>query len=44
MQKQYEAPELTLVGNANDVVMGSAGSGSDAGVLLGAPDFEFEQD
>lgn len=44
MQKQYEAPELTLVGKANDVVMGTVGSGSDGGVLLGVEDFEFEQD
>lgn len=43
MQKKYEAPDLTLIGQANSVVMG----GSTAGLELpghSAPDFEFEQD
>lgn len=43
MQKQYEAPELTLIGQTNDVVMGSSG-GMDDFSLHSAPDFEFEQD
>ncbi len=43
MEKQYEAPELTLVGEAGDVVMGSAGSGFD--LPHKAPlDSEFEED
>jgi hypothetical protein len=43
MQKQYEAPELTLIGQADDVVLGSLVGGPD---LHGnaAFDFEFEQD
>jgi hypothetical protein len=43
MQKKYEAPELTLIGQANDVVMGSGGNGFDMPQQT-APDFEFEQD
>jgi len=43
MQKQYETPELTLIGQADEVVLGMSGGGPD---FLGptAPDFEFEQD
>lgn len=44
MQKQYEAPQLAIVGKANDVVMGSSCCGTDGGVHQGAPDFEFEFD
>jgi hypothetical protein len=43
MQKQYEAPELTLIGQADEVVLGMGCGGSDMGEF-GAPDFEFEQD
>jgi hypothetical protein len=43
MRNQYEAPELMLVGQAEDVVQGSSGSGEDLGFDLGW-DFEFEQD
>jgi len=43
MRKQYEAPELTLIGQAEEVVMG-AGIGGDDLPQLAAPDFEFEQD
>jgi hypothetical protein len=43
MQKQYEAPELTLIGEADDVVLGAVGMGDDFG-FYSAPDFEFEQD
>jgi hypothetical protein len=43
MQNVYEAPELILIGRANDVVMGSSGSNGDL-PLQSAPDFEFEQD
>ncbi len=43
MQKQYEAPELTLIGQADEVVLG-AGSGVGDMLMLAAPDFEFEQD
>lgn len=43
MEKTYEAPELTLVGQAGEVVMGSGCCGGDC-PLQTAPDFEFEQD
>jgi hypothetical protein len=43
MQTKYEAPELTLIGQANEVVMGSGASGTDL-PWEAAPDFEFEQD
>jgi len=43
MQKNYEAPELTLIGQASEVVMGLGSWGDDA-PQLSAPDFEFEQD
>ena len=43
MQKKYEAPELTLIGQADEVVMGTGSSGFD--FPYKAPmDFEFEQD
>jgi hypothetical protein len=41
--KKFEAPELTLIGQAGEVVMGS-GLGSGDFPQLAAPDFEFEQD
>ena len=43
MQNQYEAPELTLIGNVDEVVMGTNIGGDDLPRLFGA-DFEFEQD
>jgi hypothetical protein len=43
MQNTYEAPELTLVGEADEVVMG-AGFGADDFPQQAAPDFEFAQD
>ena len=43
MQKNFEAPELTLIGQADQVVMGTGVSGFDAPFLV-PPDFEFEQD
>jgi hypothetical protein len=44
MQK-LEAPELTLIGRADEVVLGTAGPGFDAdNGELAALDFEFEQD
>lgn len=43
MQKQYEAPELTLIGQADEVILAS-GSGVSDFPGLGAPDFEYEQD
>lgn len=43
MQKQYEAPELTPIGQADEVILGPPNGGID---MLGdsASDFEFEQD
>gem|GEM_PF-868074 len=43
MQKSFEAPALTVIGQADEVVMGS-GLGSDDLPQQLAPDFEFEQD
>src|SRR5499433_4441920 len=43
MQKKFEAPELTLIGQADELVMGSGFGGDDYPQQL-APDFEFEQD
>ena len=43
MQNQFDAPELTLIGQAGEVVMGSGGSGFDAPQQFPL-DFEFEQD
>ena len=41
--KKYEAPELTPIGQANEVVMGGSDSGLDFPWQT-APDFEFEHD
>ena len=43
MQKTFKAPELKLVGQASEVVMGSFTGGVDL-PNQGASDFEFEQD
>jgi len=43
MQKNFDAPELRLIGQAGEVVMG-AGTFGDDNPLQTAPDFEFEQD
>ena len=43
MQTEYEAPELTLIGEADEVVMGIGGVSGDFG-MEGVVDFEFEQD
>ena len=43
MQKQFEAPALTLIGHASEVVMGSGFGGDDFPQKTGL-DFEFEQD
>jgi len=45
MQKSYEAPELTLIGRAQEVVLGIGGIGTDIpDGQQSALDFEFEQD
>jgi hypothetical protein len=43
MQKTHENPELTLIGQADEVVMGSGFGGDDAPQQF-AMDFAFEQD
>jgi hypothetical protein len=43
MQTNFDAPELTLIGEASEVVMGSGMGGDDLPQQL-APDFEFAQD
>jgi hypothetical protein len=43
MEKQYEAPGLTLIGQADEVVMGINSGGDDFPQQVG-PEFEFEHD
>jgi hypothetical protein len=43
MHEEYEAPELTVIGQADEVVMGSGIGGDDFPKQFGS-DFEFEQD
>ena len=43
MEKQYEAPRLTDIGQVDKLVMGATSVGMDHG-NFGAPDFEFEHD
>ena len=43
MLNNYEAPELTLIGDANEVVMGTGVGGNDFPREF-AVDFEFEHD
>ena len=43
MQNKYEAPELTVIGQADDVVMGVLLGGQDY-PMKAAIDFEFEMD
>jgi len=43
MEKIYDAPELRLIGEASEVVMGGGGLPIEANGIT-APDFEFEQD
>jgi hypothetical protein len=43
MKNCYEAPELTLIGEADEVIQGVGCAGHD-GLGLCAPDFEFEED
>ena len=42
--RRYEAPALTFVGDAVDVVMGLPGEGWDGPHGLSLPQFEFETD
>jgi hypothetical protein len=40
----YEAPELKLIGGAEEVVLGVGGDGFDGSFWQSSLDFEFEQD
>lgn len=40
----FDAPELTFIGNAADVIMGMPGGGFDGRVGMTEPPFEFEVD
>ena len=44
MQRMYEAPELTMLGEAEGLVMGGLDGGPDYDNTLSGWDFEFEQD
>jgi hypothetical protein len=44
MQKPYVAPELNVVGEAEDVVLGSGGAGSDLFAEDTWADMEFADD
>ena len=41
---EYEAPELTVVGQVGDVVLGIPGGGFDGPNGMTEPQFEFEAD
>jgi hypothetical protein len=43
MQTKFEAPELMVIGCANEVVMGASGGTNDLPLAFPV-DFEFEQD
>lgn len=44
LDSPYEAPELTVIGYASEVVLGVAGGGFDGRVGMTEPDFEFQPD
>lgn len=44
MENNYEAPELTMIGEASDVVMGTSSIGLDSNGHNVSTDFEFEED
>jgi hypothetical protein len=44
MEEQYEMPKLVLVGQADEVVLGSPGAGFDSAFGFAINDFEYEQD
>ena len=41
---QYEAPKLTFIGEADEVVLGTGPNGDDGIIGFAPADFEFEQD
>jgi len=44
MEKQYEAPQLVLIGRVDEVVLGMPSFGHDGDEGIVDPDFEYEQD
>ena len=42
--RPYEVPELKLIGEAADVILGMPGGGFDGPFGMTEPQFEFEQD
>jgi hypothetical protein len=44
MEKQYESPELVLVGRVDELVFGMPHLGYDGDGGFVMPDFEYEQD
>jgi hypothetical protein len=44
MQQDYSVPELTLVGDADRVILGSSGVGNDIAGEIQMPEMEFEED
>jgi hypothetical protein len=44
MQEQYTAPQLKLVGNANEVILGSLAGGDDFLSQILLPEMEFAED
>ncbi len=44
MQEKYTAPELKLVGPAEEVILGSTGVGNDIAGQIQIPDLEFQED
>jgi hypothetical protein len=44
IQPAYEPPELFVIGDAHDVVLGIPGSGYDGPMGFSEPGFEFECD
>jgi hypothetical protein len=44
MEKEYEPPELVLIGRVDEVVLGTPSFGHDGDEGIVDPDFEYEQD
>lgn len=44
MQEQYTAPQLKLVGNASEVILGTLHVGDDIVNQILVPDMEFAED
>lgn len=44
MEEKYETPELVLIGQVDEVVLGTPRFGHDGDGGIVDPDFEYEQD